>query len=175
MASMDPKTINYLTNNLGFHHQYMFNSIQLNNGGGYFSNIANLTKTAKTDWSWAALLADFDNDGNKDYFVTNGFRKCTLDNDFQNELKETKSQYKNKPMPISLANELYNKMPEIKLPNYLFHNKGDLSFEDVASDWGLGKSSYSKLLFSFPTLPKMTYNGILILCSDSNSLLVAQL
>jgi hypothetical protein len=120
----------------------MFNSFQLNNGNGTFSNIANLTGTAKTDWSWAALFADFNNDGHKDYFITNGFKKNTLDNDFQIELKNTKSKYQ-KGIPLNVRKIVYGLMPEIKLPNYLFLNKGNLEFENIAIKAGLGAPSFS--------------------------------
>ncbi len=142
MAAMSPTTFYTLVEKLGYQYQYMFNSFQLNNGNGTFSNIGNLTGTAKTDWSWSALFADFDNDGYKDYFVTNGFRKNTLDNDFQIEIKNMKNKYPN-GIPLNARKIVYRLMPEIKLPNYLFLNKGQLKFENVAEKIGLGEPSFS--------------------------------
>jgi len=142
MASMNPTFFNALVDQLGYQRQYMFNSLQLNNGNGTFSNIANLSGTAKTDWSWSALFADLDNDGYKDYLVTNGFRRYTLDNDFQIALRKAKNDYRGN-IPLTKRKELYNLMPQIKLANYAFHNKGDLSFENMAKAWGLNKPSYS--------------------------------
>ena len=66
----------------GDHHQYMFNTLQLNNGSGSFSDIANIAGIAKTDWSWAGLLADLDNDGYKDIIISNGVKKDVRNNDF---------------------------------------------------------------------------------------------
>ena len=75
MASMDVQGFNLLTNQLGLHYQYMFNSLQLNSGDGYFRNISQLTKLAKSDWSWTVLLNDFDNNLTTDVFITNGYKK----------------------------------------------------------------------------------------------------
>ena len=86
MVSMDIPTFWYYINTRNYHYQYMFNAMQINNGNNTFSNIANLAGVASTDWSWAALFADFDNDGYKDYFVSNGFRRYARDNDFRNAM-----------------------------------------------------------------------------------------
>src|SRR6185369_7656193 len=66
----------------GFHHQFMRNMLQLNNGNGTFSDIGQLATVARTDWSWSALIADFDLDGNKDIFVTNGIAHDVTDQDY---------------------------------------------------------------------------------------------
>ena len=72
----------------GDHYQYMFNTLQLNNGSGSFSDIANIAGIAKTDWSWAGLLADLDNDGYKDIIISNGVKKDVRNNDFLTGLYE---------------------------------------------------------------------------------------
>lgn len=68
---------------LGFHYQYMFNSLQLNQGFGSFSEIAQLAGISKTDWSWSVLLADYDNDGAKDLYITNGLMRDVRNRDYQ--------------------------------------------------------------------------------------------
>src|SRR5258708_17732415 len=66
----------------GFHHQLMRNMLQLNNGNGTFSDIGQLAGVARTDWSWSALLADFDLDGYKDLYVTNGIARDVTSHDY---------------------------------------------------------------------------------------------
>ena len=68
----------------------MFNSLQLNNGNGTFSNIAAMAGVLKSDWSWAALFSDFNLDGFKDYYVCNGFRRYSRDNDFMIAMGKTR-------------------------------------------------------------------------------------
>jgi hypothetical protein len=142
MASMDTEGFWYFINNLGYQYQYMFNTFQLNNGNGTFSNVANLAGVAQSDWSWAALLADFDNDGWKDYFVSTGFRRYARDNDFRNEMQAIREK-NGGTIPLSMRQEMYNKMPEISLPNFIYRNNKDLTFSEVTEEWGMGKPSYS--------------------------------
>jgi hypothetical protein len=142
MASMDIKGFRYYVNDLKYQYQYMFNSLQLNNGNGTFSNIANLSGTASTDWSWAALLADFDNDGYKDYFVSNGYRRYTRDNDFRRMLAKKKEEYGGN-IPMGKRAEIFKLLPEIKLPNVLYKNNGDLTFSKKNDDWGMNEATFS--------------------------------
>ena len=142
MASMNPSTVDYYVNVMKYPHQFMFNTLQLNNGNNTFSNIANLAGISKTDWSWGALFADFNNDGFKDFFVSNGFRKNTLDNDFQIKLKETMRLFKGK-IDKKNRQELYKEMPEVKLPNKLFINNQNLKFNDIGDEQGLHQPSFS--------------------------------
>jgi hypothetical protein len=142
MAPMDPKLFWYAVNDLSYQYQYMFNSLQLNSGDGHFSNIANLSGLARSEWSWAALFADFDNDGFKDYFISNGYRRYARDNDFRNALREAR-EANGGVVPHELRQKYYEMMPEVKLSNMLAHNDGHLHFTDVASEWGLDKPCYS--------------------------------
>ncbi len=149
MASMSSDRFWTLVDYLGYQFQYMFNSLQLNQGPVpgdpqkvIFSNIAWMAGVAKTDWSWAALFADFDNDGWKDYFVSNGYKRYSLDNDFQIKLKETAKKYRGR-IPPEVREALYEEMPSVKLPNVLFHNKANLTFENKSEEFGLNKPSFS--------------------------------
>lgn len=142
MKSMNPANFKYFVEELNFHYQYMFNTLQLNNGNNTFSDIANLAGVAKTDWSWSALFADFDNDGYKDYFITNGFRKNRQDNDFQIKLKKIIQEYP-KEIPKEVKERLYSEIPETKLPNILLMNSKKLKFTDKALSEGLEDFSFS--------------------------------
>lgn len=115
---------------VGFHYQYMFNGLQMNNGDGTFSEVGQLAGVSKTDWSWAPLFADFDNDGHKDLFITNGYRREARDNDYQNKILE-------KGGDESLANfeEGLALMPTSKIYNYIFKNEGDLHFTKKVDEW----------------------------------------
>ncbi len=117
---------------MGFHYQYMFNGLQLNNGNGTFSEVGQLAGVSKTDWSWAPLFADFDNDGRKDLFITNGYKREVRDNDYINEyFRKTANDEVG-----DLKNEL-DLIPATKIENYIYKNEGDLHFEKVSGDWGL--------------------------------------
>jgi hypothetical protein len=142
MESMDVQGFWYFVNTLGYQHAYMFNSFQLNNGNGTFSNIAGMAGVLRTDWSWAALLADFDNDGWKDYFVSNGYRRYARDNDFRNEMARRRDA-NGGSIPLNMRQEMYDMMPQIALPNIIYRNNRDLTFSNMTLDWGMPESTYS--------------------------------
>lgn len=127
----------------GFGHQLMRNCLQLNNGNGTFSEIAQLAGISNTDWSWAALFADWDNDGWQDLFVTNGYRRDFTNLDFMqytyNEERE-KSQKSGKKLDLF---EVLQKMPSAKIANYMFRNNGDLTFSKCSAAWGIAQPSFS--------------------------------
>ena len=121
----------------GDHHQYMFNTLQLNNGSGSFSDIANIAGIAKTDWSWAGLLADLDNDGYKDIIISNGVKKDVRNNDFLTGLyEELKTDSKDFYKMSKLA-------PSNPLSNYIYKNKNGYEFENVTKEWGFDLPSFS--------------------------------
>ena len=126
----------------GFYYQTMRNMLQLNNGDGTFSEIGQLAGVGSTDWSWAALLADYDNDGWKDVFVTNGYMRNYLDMDFMNYVVGEKLKSERERREVEVMN-LVEVMPSIEAANYAFRNQGDLTFRSVATDWGLGGNSLS--------------------------------
>ncbi|MGB5024050.1 MAG: VCBS repeat-containing protein, partial [Saprospiraceae bacterium] len=135
MAGMDiPKF--WKNVELGFHYQYMFNSLQLNQGIGSFSEIAQLAGISKTDWSWSVLLADYDNDGAKDLFITNGLMRDVRNRDYQ-------AMFERPFDSIKSTLELVKKAPSEKIINYMYRNVGDLKFKNVIDDWGMAQKSFS--------------------------------
>ena len=127
----------------GFDHQLMRNMLQRNNRDGTFSDIGQLAGVARTDWSWAALIADFDLDGNKDIFVANGLAKDVTSQDYiaflgndQTMLQATRGER------VDFMS-LINAMGSTKLRNYAFRNNGDLTFTKVSAAWGVDQPSFS--------------------------------
>ncbi|MBK9190327.1 MAG: CRTAC1 family protein [Crocinitomicaceae bacterium] len=118
--------------NNGLHYQYMFNALQLNNGNGTFSEIGQLAGVSKTDWSWAPIFADFDNDGFQDLFITNGYKRDARDIDATAKIKENQLQ----KTDFNAALEL---LPATKIENYMFRNTGDLKFEKVTEQWKMNQ------------------------------------
>jgi enediyne biosynthesis protein E4 len=125
-----------------FHHQYMRNMLQLNNGNGTFSEIGQLAGISNTDWSWAPLFADYDNDGLKDLFVTNGYFRDYTNRDF---LKFKGDYYFKKVLAHERADtlELAKSMPSTPIHNYIFKNLGNTSFEDQSKTWGFSTPTFS--------------------------------
>ncbi|HMJ68058.1 MAG TPA: VCBS repeat-containing protein [Cyclobacteriaceae bacterium] len=130
---------NYINNEqFGYEYQYMRNMLHLNNGMEYgmkFSEIGQLAGVYQTEWSWAPLFIDMDNDGYKDILITNGFPKDITDKDFAN--------YRADVGNIATPEYLIDSIPVIKIPNYAFRNNGSLVFTDVSAEWGLDQPSFS--------------------------------
>src|SRR5882762_9363392 len=127
----------------GFRIDYEENALQLNNGvtpdsGIVFSEIARMAGVAYTDWSWSPLLADFDNDGLKDLFVSNGYPKGVNDTDYKVAVFAAQ-RAKNRRRQM----ELLDKLPAYRVPNYLFRNNGDLTFSDRSQAWGMDQPGFS--------------------------------
>lgn len=132
---------------LGYEPQYMRNTLQLNRGKMpdgriLFSEIAFAAGVAQTDWSWTPLFADFDNDGLKDLFVSNGYRRDVTNLDFIFFGME------GNPFgtPEARRKKLYEKLNEVedvKLTNYIYRNNGSLTFEDKTKEWGVELLTFS--------------------------------
>lgn len=143
MASMDPEKAAYYQG-VGYHVQTMRNMLQLNVGNNQFSEIGQMAKLHETDWSWAVLFSDFDNDGWKDLFVSNGYYKNTLDKDKRYELiKKSKIAASQGKDPAVFYKEYINQLSSAKLKNYCFQNQHDLTFKNVSASSGLGEVSLS--------------------------------
>jgi enediyne biosynthesis protein E4 len=116
----------------GYMPQFAKNALQYNNGNGMFSEVAMYSNVFATDWSWSALWMDFDNDGLKDLFVSNGIPKRLNDIDYVNYVSNGELQDKIRANTLEQKDMLLvEKFPQIKLPNKFYRNKGELKFEDV--------------------------------------------
>lgn len=128
----------------GYSYQYAKNSLQLNNANGTFSDIAMYSDVYATDWSWAPILADFNNDGIKDLFVSNGIPKRMNDIDYINFISNDDVQWRIKSDNADDRDMSYlEKLPEIKLPNKVFYGSEDLRFKDQEIFIKNNKASYS--------------------------------
>jgi len=128
-----------------YHFQYVRNTLQLNQGprvlendtigAPVFSDISFYAGVAETDWSWTPLVADYDNDGNRDIIITNGFPKDVTDHDFV--------AFRNTAYAVATKKQLLSQIPEVKIHNYAYKNNGNLQFSNVTESWGLTQPSFS--------------------------------
>ena len=129
----------------GYEYQYVRNTLQLNQGprvkqndsigAPIFSDISFYAGIAETDWSWTPVVADFDNDGNRDIIITNGFPKDVTDHDFV--------AFRNTAYAVASKKQLLSQIPEVKIHNYAYKNNGDLHFSNVTKEWGMNIPSFS--------------------------------
>lgn len=134
----------------GYHHQFTRNSLQLNQGhipgdetNTFFSEVSRLKGLHATDWSWGALIFDMDNDGNKDLFVANGIFKDLTDQDYINFYANNSLLFDEHRKDSTVISNLIDVIPSVPLPNYLFRNKGDFDFDNIAEQAGLADPSFS--------------------------------
>ena len=126
-----------------FYQQYIQNTLQLNNGNGSFSEVAYFSGVHATDWSWAGLMFDMDNDGLRDIFITNGINHDLTDLDFvdffANEIIQKMALTGRKESIDSII----AKMPIKPQPNFAYRNKGDITFDKANAEWGFELPSMS--------------------------------
>ncbi|MEO6190436.1 MAG: FG-GAP-like repeat-containing protein, partial [Saprospiraceae bacterium] len=121
--------------------QFSINSLQLGSCGHTFSDIAFLTKTAYTDWSWTPLIADFDNDGNKDIFITNGYLHDVMNSDYNRYKLDSLEKLHSSGLISQL--QWINEIPSVKTKDYFFKNHGNLLFTDASKEWNSGPATFS--------------------------------
>ena len=128
----------------GYNYQYTRNNLQYNRRNGMFSEVGLYSGIDATDWSWAPLWMDFDNDGLKDLFISNGIPKRMNDMDYVNFISSEEGMEKLRDSSKDIRNmELINKFPEIKIPNKFYRNKGNLSFDDLSDEIENDQFTYS--------------------------------
>ena len=144
MKPMNPDEFYWAVSN-GFHFQYMFNTLHLNNKDNTFSDVAQMAGLATTDWSWSVLFEDLDNDAHKDLMITNGFRKEFSNKDFIKKADKKMGKAMNKSLKdrMDVMQSLLLELPETRLKNYLFRNQDDLAFKDVSLEWGFNEKTFS--------------------------------
>ena len=131
----------------GFHHQYMYNALQTaqgvqEDGTPFYAETAKLSGLDKTDWSWACLFADYDNDGFKDLYITNGTRRDINNKDYFNWLERVDISLKVKYKKLSVQ-ELTERMPYQKIDNPIFKNMRGQKFVRSNGNWGLSYEGFS--------------------------------
>jgi enediyne biosynthesis protein E4 len=127
----------------GYYHQFMRNMLHKNNKDGTFSEIGNLAGVDATDWSWGALIADFNNDRYKEIFVCNGIYKDLINQDFIEYLgsnEQMKAAIDGKKVDFK---QFVERMPTTKLSNYMFTRQSEWHYTDVAKEWGIGDPGFS--------------------------------
>ncbi|MEO0898861.1 MAG: VCBS repeat-containing protein [Bacteroidota bacterium] len=128
----------------GYNHQFSRNNLQLNNGDGTFTEIGMFAGVHATDWSWAVLMNDFDHDGYKDIFISNGIPRRMNDIDYVNFRSNNDLRWKQNTNNLEEDDlSMVDKMPQIKLPNKFYRNQGDLTFQDLDAFVKNNKESYS--------------------------------
>jgi hypothetical protein len=133
----------YMAVDYGYGYQYMRNMLHLNHGVNGFSEIGQLAGIERTDWSWAPLLGDFDNDGHQDLFITNGFGKDITDLDFVKFRRDAVSPFMTREQVQQLFIDSLKQRPAIVLSNYIYRNQKNLTFTDQSSSWGIVQPSIS--------------------------------
>ncbi len=139
MANMNPERFEKIVSE-GFHHQYMHNALQLNQGNGYFSEVSQMGGISKTGWSWACFISDFDNDGLRDAFISNGYKRDVYDKD---SAKKRQKYLKDNNQRIKDLDKFLEITPVTKTANFFYHNTDGYHFEDKSSKWGFEKKSFS--------------------------------
>ena len=143
MAPMNPERFWYMVE-IGYQYQYMRNMLHLNNGNGQFSEIGQMAGIQRTNWSWAALLADFDNDGWKDFFVANGYLREYMDKDhhksFTKRFEQATQVGQSKK---GLIQDYGRTAPVNQVANNFFRNNGNLTFDEKGPEFGLDNLDYS--------------------------------
>ncbi len=127
----------------GYNEQYTRNTLQINNGNNSFSEIAYLAGINSTDWSWSVLLADYDNNGTKDIFITNGFRRDVGNLDYINYQQQKSHFFGNEESKKENKLKEIKELPSAAVPNYFFKNNGDLTFTNTSKEWAAVKPNLS--------------------------------
>ncbi len=130
--------------NAGYHPQYSRNTLQLNQGNGSFSEVGFLSGISSTDWSWSPLLADYDNDGYKDLYITNGFLRDLGNLDYIHYQGIYATPLGTAEAKTAQKKKSISALPMADLVNYAYRNKGDNTFEKVSQGWGIRERSCSQ-------------------------------
>ena len=142
-TSFDNIDVYRLKEKSGFYHQFMQNTIQLNNKNGKFKEIANYCGVQASDWSWGGLMFDADNDGYTDLYICNGIYHDLTNQDFIDFFANDIIQKMVMSGKKDEINDIISKMPSTPLKNKVYRNNGSLKFEDIGDKWGFKQTSFS--------------------------------
>jgi hypothetical protein len=143
LTSFEPYDVYQLRLKNDYYHQFMRNMLHINNGDGTFTEIGQMAGVDATDWSWGALIADFNNDLHKEIYVCNGIYKDVTNQDFVEFLgsgEQMRAVIEGREIDYQ---DLIERMPSVKLSNYMFKPTGDGRYQNVSADWGLAEPSFS--------------------------------
>src|SRR6188768_208055 len=155
----------------GYQKQYSKNCLQRNNGNGIsFSETSLMSGVSATDWSWAPLFADFDNDGNKDLFISSGIVKRPVDLDFIRFADKRKAQ--GLDATDKYDDETIAAMPDGSSHPFLFKGDGNMSFKDVSNDWGTQKLKGCSNGAAYADLDNDGNLDLIINCLDAPALIL---
>ncbi len=143
VMNFDSYNVYKLKQSKDFYQQFIQNTLQINNGNNSFSETAYFSGVDATDWSWAGLLVDLDNDGYRDIYVTNGINHDLTDLDFVDFFANEITQKMALTGKKQAIDSIIQKMPKKPLPNYTFRNNHDLTFTNVSKEWGMDQNSTS--------------------------------
>ena len=132
-----------LMKKLGLYNQYPHNCVNLNNGNGHFSDISWYSGMAQTDWSWSPLIADYNNDGWKDVYITNGYKRDVTDWDYKEFTLDSAIRNAMTSGHVLSMNDRVNLVPQTRVNNYFYHNNGTLKFDDSSKKWIDAPPSFS--------------------------------
>ena len=136
----DSDKVSQIKKNFGFETQYARNTLQVNNNNQSFTDVALMSDTYATDWSWTSLIEDYDNDGLNDIYITNGIYKRPNDLNYINYLSNVNFAKYDETKQDKLEERLINEMPTLNIPNVIFRNKGNMSFDRFSEESGLSPS-----------------------------------
>ncbi len=142
-SSFDNIDVYNLKEKNGFYHQFQQNTLQLNNKSNKFLEIAHYSGVQASDWSWGGLIFDADNDGNQDVYVCNGIYRDVTDQDFIDFFANDVVQKMVTTGEKEEVNSVISKMPVRPIPNKMYQNNGNLTFNDIGKTWGLAQPSHS--------------------------------
>lgn len=143
MIQFEPRHFLMHKKNQGFYNQFMRNALHLNNGNNSFSEIGRYANVHATDWSWTALIFDMNNDSQKEIYVTNGIYKDLIDQDFLEFFGSDENLRSAREGSEEDMRRFVDEMPSTPISNYAYVNDGNMTFKNVAGEWGLGTPSFS--------------------------------
>ncbi len=143
MTTFDPYHLENMKYRANYHYQFIQNCLHLNTGQGNFQEVSFLSGVAATDWSWGALVFDFENDGKKDLFVSNGIARDITSADFRDFLANQGISQEIAGKNPAQFKDFISQMPSKPIPNYAFSNINGLTFKDKADELGLDMASFS--------------------------------